>query len=101
LGDTWATGNLAKIDHVVVVMMENRSYDHVLGYIASPDPPASDGLSAELLGFLAGQGVFRQLRLSAITPNYFQLKTKFPASVGHAFADVEQQLSEFGGGDVH
>ena len=31
LGDTWAADNLAKIDHIVVVMMENRSYDHVLG----------------------------------------------------------------------
>jgi phospholipase C len=35
-----------------------------------------------------------KLRLSAITPNYFQLKTKFPASVGHTPADVEQQLGE-------
>ena len=34
LGDTWAAGNLAKVDHIVVVMMENRSFDHVLGYRA-------------------------------------------------------------------
>ena len=25
----------SKIDHIVVVMMENRSYDHVLGYRAT------------------------------------------------------------------
>jgi hypothetical protein len=80
MGDTWAADNLAaKIDHVVVVMMENRSYDHVLGYLASPDPPASDGLSAELLDFLTVQGRPGLLRCSAFTPNYFQLKTKFPA----------------------
>jgi hypothetical protein len=26
-------GNLGKIDHVVVLMMENRSFDHMLGYL--------------------------------------------------------------------
>jgi hypothetical protein len=36
LGDTWAAGNLMnKIDHIVVVMMENRAFDHVLGYRAT------------------------------------------------------------------
>ena len=34
LGNTWRADNLSKIDHIVVVMMENRSYDHVLGYRA-------------------------------------------------------------------
>jgi phospholipase C len=28
--------NLAKVDHVVVVMLENRSFDHMLGYLSSP-----------------------------------------------------------------
>ncbi len=27
-------GNLSKIDHIVVVMMENRSFDHMLGYLS-------------------------------------------------------------------
>jgi phospholipase C len=29
-------GNLGKIDHIVVVMMENRSFDHMLGYLSLP-----------------------------------------------------------------
>jgi phospholipase C len=33
--------NLGKIDHIVVLMMENRSFDHMLGYLklegANPD----------------------------------------------------------------
>ena len=29
-------GNLAKIDHIVVVMMENRSFDHMLGFLSLP-----------------------------------------------------------------
>ena len=35
MGDTWTAENLAKIDHIVTVMMENRSFDHVLGYRAA------------------------------------------------------------------
>ena len=27
-------GNLDKIDHIVVLMMENRSFDHMLGYLS-------------------------------------------------------------------
>ena len=26
-------GNLGKVDHIFVVMMENRSFDHMLGYL--------------------------------------------------------------------
>jgi hypothetical protein len=29
-------GNLTKINHIVVVMMENRSFDHMLGYLSLP-----------------------------------------------------------------
>jgi phospholipase C len=34
---------VADIAHVVVLMLENRSYDHLLGYVPHPDP-AFDGL---------------------------------------------------------
>ena len=34
---------MAGIAHVVVLMLENRSYDHLLGYVPHPDP-AFDGL---------------------------------------------------------
>jgi phospholipase C len=96
LGDTWAAGNLAKIDHIVVVMMENRSYDHVLGYRAALAGRApTDGLSADLRGFLQQQG-FPVRPMSAvprITANAAGLKTAFPRGVGHGLADVAQQLS--------
>jgi phospholipase C len=26
--------NLEKVDHIVVLMMENRSFDHMLGYLS-------------------------------------------------------------------
>ena len=31
-----ATANLAKVDHIVVLMLENRSFDHMLGYLSLP-----------------------------------------------------------------
>lgn len=37
-------GHLAKIDHIVVLMMENRSFDHMLGYLAQPHV-ARDGVT--------------------------------------------------------
>jgi Phosphoesterase family len=29
-------GNLSKIDHIIVLMMENRSFDHMLGHLSLP-----------------------------------------------------------------
>ena len=101
LGDTWKADNLAKIDHVVVVMMENRSYDHVLGYRAQLGDGA-DGLSQDVIDAIertpkdaqAPGGPFkvRRLREAEFAPNSLLMKTRLPTPVGHAFKDVEQQL---------
>jgi len=43
--DPSGTASLAKIDHVVVVMLENRSFDHLLGYLSlTGRRPEIDGL---------------------------------------------------------
>jgi phospholipase C len=97
LGDTWATANLSsKIDHIVVVMMENRSFDHVLGYRAAlPNIQGEDGLSSDLCAYLMQQGFpVLPLNQSDIPPNAAHLRTRFPVSVGHYLADVAQQLSQ-------
>jgi phospholipase C len=97
LGDTWTANNLInKIDHIFVVMMENRAFDHVLGYRAAlPNAQGEDGLSTELCDFLKTKGfTVRPLNESGILPNGAHLKTRFPVGVGHALADVAQQLSE-------
>lgn len=95
LGDTWSAQNLNKIDHIVMVMMENRSFDHVLGYRAQLSGAQDDGLTADLMTFLGSQGYpIPKLNQSGIVPNELGFKTKFPISVGHHLADVAQQLSE-------
>jgi phospholipase C len=40
-----ATQNLFNIDHIVVLMMENRSFDHMLGYLRNAGMPDVDGLT--------------------------------------------------------
>ena len=49
-----ADANLAKIDHFVVLMMENRSFDHYLGYLKLEEGHASDGLGAAMFNQLGG-----------------------------------------------
>jgi len=94
LGNTWAADNLAKIDHIVVVMMENRSFHHVLGYRERVIVADGDDGPTDLVDFLYEQG-FRvtALKNSGITPNAAGLKTKFPAQVGHKLKNVATQLA--------
>lgn len=94
LGDTWDSRNLNKVDHIVVVMMENRSFDHVLGHRARlPDGQGSDGLTPDLTSFLESEGFpVGKLNESGIAANDLGFKTQFPVGVGHKLADVIQQL---------
>lgn len=41
-GYNFSPGTLANIDHIVVLTMENRSFDHMLGYLSLP--PAKGGM---------------------------------------------------------
>lgn len=102
LGDTWAATNLRhKIDHIVVVMMENRSYDHVLGYRArEPFNEKSDGLTPTLVNdFIQKMNeaneahVVRPLNEAKFDKNKVDKMTRLPASVGHGLDDVVEQLS--------
>ncbi len=122
LGDTWAADNLKdKIDHIVVVMMENRSYDHVLGYRALAPANArdqADGWTNDLVAAVSARAeAFRPppppppahpqeppihydthppvqpLRNSAFAPNSLKLRTRLPKGVGHELADVTEQLA--------
>jgi phospholipase C len=89
-GDTWAAPNLkSKIDHIVVVMMENRSYDHVLGYRAPTD--GTDGLTADVVA--AMHEPVRPMSQAAFHANNLGLRTGIPVPVGHALADVKEQLA--------
>ena len=54
--DRAQAGNLEKVDHVVVVMLENRSFDHTLGYLSlSGRRPEIDGLRPGLANQYQGR----------------------------------------------
>jgi phospholipase C len=42
-----ALQNLFNIDHIVVLMMENRSFDHMLGYLRNSGMPEVNGLTGQ------------------------------------------------------
>ncbi|HEX3248346.1 MAG TPA: alkaline phosphatase family protein [Pyrinomonadaceae bacterium] len=97
LEDTWRADNLHKVKHIVVVMMENRSYDHVLGYRARRDiNDGADGLTDEMIATIeaAPDGNFdvRALRNAGFPKNEIGKMTRLPLKVGHELDDVEQQL---------
>lgn len=98
LGNTWRADNLSKIDHIVVVMMENRSYDHVLGYRARNGfNEAADGLTDAMITAIeaAPKGPFdvRSLREAGFAKNDVEKMTRLPKGVGHELDDVAEQLS--------
>ncbi|MBA3286574.1 MAG: hypothetical protein H0U21_00935 [Acidimicrobiia bacterium] len=45
-----ADARLAEIDHIVVVMMENRSFDHMLGFLSHPTAHPASGRRLDIDG---------------------------------------------------
>ena len=66
-----ALRNLAKIDHVVVLMMENRSFDHMLGYLSlEGGRDEVDGIRTGMSNRHAGKTYrLRRLRSTRLGPD--------------------------------
>jgi len=83
--------NLEKIDHIVILMMENRSFDHMLGYLKlEGSNPNVDGLDAAMSNSNNGTSY----------PVHRLPGTVFEHDPGHGPEAVEQQLSNHNGGFV-
>ena len=88
-----ALKNLHKVDHIVVLMMENRSFDHMLGYLKR------DGVVAEVEGLEDGMGnedasgAFHEV--APIGKRQIDVKALDP---GHGAGDVKKQLAYSNGG---
>jgi len=76
-------GLLANIDHIVVLMMENRSFDHMLGYLRK------EGGRSDIDGLRGGEKNSYKGReyLSFLLPD-----TKFNEDPPHGYDPVEQQI---------
>ncbi len=78
-------GPLGEIDHVVVLMMENRSFDHMLGFLSLAGNSAVDGLKGnESNQDVAGTPI----------PVHHLGTTTIGHDPGHGWTDVDEQLSK-------
>ncbi len=83
---------LAKFDHIVVLMLENRSFDHMLGYLSlTGKRPDVDGLTPEMSN---KDKSGRAHKVKELT------QTAFPHDPCHDSACVAEQLSGNNGGFV-
>ncbi len=84
--------NLEKIDHIVVLMMENRSFDHMLGYLKlEGSNPNVDGLVAGMSNSGSDGTAHEINRLPG---------TLFDLDPGHGPDEIIEQLENHNGGFV-
>jgi phospholipase C len=80
-------GNLGKINHVVVLMLENRSFDHTLGALKAQNPAVAGALDNEFSN-----------RTDPVVPTSPPVPVgpasayAMPFDPGHEFEDVQIQL---------
>lgn len=96
-----AVARLEQIEHVVVVMLENRSFDHMLGYLSLPPGEGGkgradiDGLTGPTVNFNSYEGTSYPIHHLAVTA--FKGEAEDP---DHSGASVDEQLAGGGSGFV-
>jgi phospholipase C len=96
-----AAERLAAIDHIVVVMLENRSFDHMLGYLSLPEALGGrertdvDGLRGPAVDFNSFDG--RDFPIEHLEITAFAGEAEDP---DHSGRSVEEQLADGGQGFV-
>src|SRR5437879_281790 len=79
-------GNLGKIDHIVVLMMENRSFDHMLGYLSlSAGRSNVDGLKGTEFNDDSASPAVNKYSVHRLST------TQFLNDPGHGWLDVKAQ----------
>ncbi len=92
---------LGDIDHIVVLMLENRSFDHMLGYLSLPVDAGGrgrievDGLRGPGQNFNSYQG--RPVPIHHLAETQFKGEAEDPDHSGHS---VDEQLANHGSGFV-
>jgi phospholipase C len=96
-----ASGRLAQVDHIVVVMLENRSFDHMLGYLSLP--AALGGRERTDIDGLRGPDANFNLHDGTRYPIHHLEQTQFEGEAedpDHSGASVDEQLANGGQGFV-
>lgn len=83
--------NLSKIDHIVVLMLENRSFDHMLGYLElEAGRQEVDGLTGKM------NNEYNQVKYKV----HHLDSTRMVEDPGHESDDVAEQLANNNGGFI-
>jgi phospholipase C len=96
-----ATERLKAVEHIVVLMLENRSFDHMLGYLSLPlvlggaERDDVDGLRGPSLDVNSFDG--RDYPIEHLDMTAFQGEAEDP---DHSGRSVDEQLRDGGGGFV-
>ncbi len=92
VGPPVALARLDKIETIIVVMMENRSFDHMLGYLRQSRGPAYNGVTGGESNALVGrtQPVWLRKASDVVTPPTTQI-LKGPE---HGFTHVPVQIAD-------
>lgn len=89
------SGNLGAIEHVVVLMLENRSFDHMLGFLyadagnTSPSGEPFDGLGGDEANPDPSGAPVRVFRITPDAPNAYRMPGADP---GEGYLATNQQL---------
>ena len=93
-----ARRRLGKINHIVVLMMENRSFDHMLGYLSMPEEAAggqaagagrADSIDG-LTGHESNKFGTEEFKVAPMDPKAGLIKEQDP---GHTGPDIGEQMS--------
>src|SRR3954467_10929977 len=82
-----ALKNLAKIDHIVVLMMENRSFDHMLGFLTV------DEGRTDVEGLKGTESNITDIGVSTVHPATLTTLVK-RQDPRHGYADVAEQIAD-------
>ncbi len=92
--DDEAAGRLAGIDHIVVLMQENRSFDHMLGFLSLP--AALGGRARGDVDGLTGPAVNANVAESSTYAIHHLDRTRFTSEAedpDHSAASVDEQIN--------
>jgi len=99
--DDEVTERLQRIEHIVVLMQENRSFDHMLGYLSLP--VAQGGRARTNVDGLRGPDLDSNVYSGMIYSIRHETRTRFDTEAedpDHSGASVDEQLSDGNGGFV-
>lgn len=96
---TYNIEQLHKIDHIVVLMLENRSFDHMLGYLSLPESAGGRGRT-DIDGLTGAIDQANEYDGQMYRPQPLHEYLSFPWDPPHEHEFVVQQIADNNGGFV-